>query len=383
MKTHSVYALILAGGSGTRFWPASRHARPKQFLALLGSESLLAQTVRRARSVGGGGADTFLPMSRILIAGGRHLEQCTLEILPELPPENMLAEPAARNTAPCIAWAAMRIARRDPDAIFMVLPSDHFIADEERFREVLEAALEQAAQGSVTTIGIHPTHPETGYGYIQVEADEKLLLNPKARPAAYRALGFVEKPERAKAEQFLQTGHYFWNAGMFFFRVKDMLDAVERLQPALYEGLKRIEDAQASSPEQGCKALEEIFPTLPSVSIDKGIMEHLDQLSVVPGDFGWSDLGSWQSAWEFAQKDANENALPEGAVAIAAHRNLVVDLREHSSKQAKKRVIAMVGVNDMVVVETDDALLVVAREQAQQVRDVVEWLKTHGGKDKL
>ncbi len=379
----SLYALILAGGSGTRFWPASRQARPKQFLPLAGSEPLLVQTVQRARTMTCAGSE--LPMERVLIATGRHLEQGTRALLPELPPQNMLAEPAARNTAPCIAWAAMRIARRDPEALFMVLPSDQFIADEHRFRRVLETALAEAANGTITTVGIHPTHPETGYGYIRVEADDRLML-PKSNtlpPQAFRAQGFVEKPDRATALEFLRSGHYFWNAGMFFFRVKDMLDAVLRLQPALYEGLSRIEDAYAKDLEQGSRALEEIFPTLPSVSIDKGIMEHIGTLSVVPGDFGWSDLGSWHSAWEFAQKDAQQNALPPSSVAIGSQRNLVVDLREKKDCEGKARVIALVGVNDVVVVETDDALLVVSRAQAQHVKDVVEWLKEQGLKDKL
>lgn len=374
---NTVYALILAGGAGTRFWPASRHARPKQLLPILGDEPLLTQTVRRARMV------ASLPLEQVLIASGRHLVKPTLEILPGLPEENVLAEPAARNTAPCIAWAAMRVARRDPQAIFMVLPSDHFIGDEERFCEVLRAAVTEAAKGVVTTVGIHPTHPETGYGYIEVEAEEEHLLVKGAPPKAYRALRFVEKPDKERAEAFLKTGRFFWNAGMFFFRVQEMLDAVKRFQPTLHEGLSRIDAAREKGPSAERKALDDIFPSLPSVSIDKGIMEHLERMCVVPGDFGWSDLGSWQSAWEFANKDGDENALPSGAVAVSAHRNMVVDLRGDGSVKEGRRVIALVGVDDLVVVDTEDALLVVRREQAQHVRDVVEWLKERGLKDRL
>jgi mannose-1-phosphate guanylyltransferase len=375
-RTTSVYALILAGGAGTRFWPASRAARPKQLLPLLGGEPLIRETALRILPLcdgDGGGDATTSSWRRILVASGRHLAAPTASILPELPPENLLAEPSPRNTAPCIGWAAAIVARRDPEAVLMVLPSDHHIGDPERFREVLSIAVESAASGVITTIGIRPTHPETGYGYIEVDAE---AAGTGGRPVPLQGLRFVEKPDRARAEEFLRSGRFYWNAGMFFFRAKDMLDAIRAKLPALASGLDAFDRAAADGPDQELAEVARLFPSLPSVSIDKGVMEHVGKLAVVPGDFGWSDIGSWPSAWELAAKDANGNAAPEGSVLVDARRNHVVDLRP--SGGGPRRVIALVGVEDLVVVDTGDALLIVPKDRAQDVREVVEQLRARG-----
>jgi mannose-1-phosphate guanylyltransferase len=361
MTAANVHALILAGGAGTRFWPASRALRPKQLLPLLGGEPLLVETVRRVLPVVGG-------LERVLVATGRHLAEATRALLPELPRSNLLVEPVPRNTAPCIGWAAAKVARADPAGVLMVLPSDHHVADVPGFRRVLAKALASASSGVVTTIGLRPTHPETGYGYIELEGEL----------GSAEVLGvrrFVEKPDRARAESFVQSGRFLWNAGMFFFRAGDMMAALRAHQPALFEGVHAIAAAADSGALAERAALDRLFPELPAVSIDHGVMEHLSPLAVVPGDFGWSDIGSWQSAWELAAKDARGNASPSGAVFVDAHRNHVVDLR---SARATKRVIALVGVEDLVVVETDDALLVVPRARSQEVKVVVERLKERG-----
>jgi mannose-1-phosphate guanylyltransferase len=356
----NVYAVVMAGGAGTRFWPASRARMPKQLLPLGADphESLIAATVRRIAPL--------VPPERVYIATGQALLEGTARELPAVPAMNLLAEPVPRNTAPCIGWATATIARHEPDALIMVLPSDHFIRDEAGFRAVVTRALEGAAAGYLTTVGIVPTRPETGYGYIEVGAE----LRPGLRGVAR----FVEKPDRARAEEYVAGGKHLWNAGMFFFAASAMRDAIAKHLPELSAGLGRIDEAARKGAEAA--ALAGIFPTLPSISIDHGVMEKASPLAVVPGDFGWNDVGSWESAWELAPHDADGNAVPQGSVTVDARGNLVRDLR---TKQAgDRRVYALVGVSDLVLVETDDAVLVIPRSRAQDVRAVVEALKARG-----
>ena len=342
----AVHAIVLAGGAGTRFWPASRGAQPKQLLPLVGDESLLAATVRRIAPM--------VPPERVLVATGAHLLEATRAALPNVPAENFLAEPAPRNTAPAIAWATAVAARRDPEAACMVLPSDHFIGAPDAFRAAVASALLGARRGFLTTIGIRPTRPETGYGYVE--------LGDEIDGDVFEARRFVEKPSLDVAEGYVASGKYLWNAGMFFYGARAMLDA-------LAEHLPEIARAVATD-----APVPPGFATLPSVSIDKGVMEKAARVAVVPGDFGWSDLGSWQSAWELAEKDADENVLPAGAVAVDARGNLVWE------RAKTKRTYALVGVSDLVVVETDDAVLIVPRERAQDVRLVVEKLRAAGSR---
>jgi mannose-1-phosphate guanylyltransferase len=332
----STYAIVMAGGAGTRFWPASRAKTPKQLLPLGAdpNESLLGATLRRIEPI--------VPAERVYIATGAHLAEATAAIAPNA---KILAEPVPRNTAPCIGWASQVIESVDPEAVIMVLPSDHYIADEPGFVEVLLRAVQSAQRGIITTIGVVPTRPETGYGYI--EAGEEIA------PGVKRGVRFVEKPDRARAEEYVASGRFLWNAGMFFFKAAAMREAIARHLPELASGLAG--DVITN------------FPTLPSISIDHGVMEKLDELAVVPGDFGWNDVGNWQSAWELAAKDQDGNALPPGAVAVQSRNNLV---RAPSGK-----VYALVGVSDLVVVETADAVLVMSREQSQDVRYVVDALK--------
>ena len=356
----NVYAVVMAGGAGTRFWPASRALRPKQLLPLAGPEPLLAATVRRLAP--------RVPAERVFVATGAHLLEQTAAVLPAVPRKNLLAEPVPRNTAPCIAWATAVIARTDPDAIVCVFPSDHHIADEASFLAVVDQAIAGAEAGAIVTVGVVPTRPETGYGYVEVGEDRG--------GGVHRVLRFVDKPDRARAETYLaENAHrhkYLWNAGMFFFRAHLMLDAVRTHLPDLAEGLAAIDAGARAGAE--AKALGEVFPTLPSVSIDYGVMEKERNVAVVPGDFGWNDLGSWQSAWELADKDAAGNALPAGAIAVGAQNNLVASLAT-----GPKKLWALAHVSDLVIVETDDAVLVLPRERAQDVRAIVDELKARGG----
>lgn len=358
-----VYAVIMAGGAGTRFWPASREKTPKQLLPLAGDphESLLAATVRRIAPL--------VPAERVYIATGERLAQATADALPGVPRTQVLAEPVARNTAPCIGWASATIARRDPDAIIMVLPSDHFIADEEAFRAVLTRAIDAARSDRMATIGVVPTRPETGYGYIE--------LGGEIAPGVREVARFVEKPDRARAEEYVAGRKHLWNAGMFFFRASAMKDAIGAHLPALATGLDKLDAAAIAGDE--ARVLAATFPELPSISIDHGVMEKASKLAVVPGDFGWNDVGSWQSAWELATKDDAGNALPAVSAAVDARGNLVRDL----TTTTKKKLYALVGVSDLVVVETDDALLVIPRDRAQDVRAIVDLLKARGDKHLL
>lgn len=354
-----IHAVILAGGSGTRFWPASRRLRPKQVLPLgpCAPQSLIASTVDRLRGL--------VEEDRILVATGAHLVEATQAELPELPASAFLAEPQARNTAPCIGWAASVVARKNPDAIVCVLPSDQHATDTEGFRRALTRAAEAAQTGAITTIGILPTRPDTGYGYIQ--------QGPAQAEGVFEVARFVEKPDRSTAEQYLKSGDYVWNAGIFVFRAGDMLAAFRKHLPEMATGLDGIEIAAQRGAEAEASAVTAFFRDCESISIDYGIMEKETNLSVVPAEFGWSDLGSWESSWDLSPKDDAGNAAPASTILVDAKNNLVEDLR---SATKDKRVIALVGVEGLCVVETDDALLIMPTSRSQDVREVVAELKS-------
>jgi mannose-1-phosphate guanylyltransferase len=356
-----VYTLVLAGGSGTRFWPASRKTRPKQVLGMGPdpSRSLIAHTLRRV--------EALCHPEQMLVATGESLIDVTREALPYLGESSFIAEPVARNTAPCIAWGAQVIARRDPEAVVMVLPSDHHIADEAEFQRILSLALDSASRGVITTVGIRPTRPETGYGYIEAEEERE--------PGVLAAKRFVEKPDRETAQRYVEGGKHFWNSGMFFFRAADMLRAVEQHLPQVHQGLGVIAAAVGKGSRAEAEATRQAFASMPSISIDHGIMEKVSPLAVVPGSFGWSDLGSWHTIWELGARDSADNVGPDDALFVDAERNLIEDLRSNKTK----RIVALLGVSDLCVVETDDAVLIMPRERAQDVRSVVDELGRRGG----
>lgn len=360
-----LHALIMAGGSGTRFWPASRKLRPKQLLAIAPGEesSLLESTVKR-----------ILPLcaeDNILVVTGEHLLDATRDVLARYPRVKVIAEPVARNTAPCIAWGAQLIARRDPEAVVMALPSDHHIANEEAFRFAAKLAADSAREGAITTIGLTPTRPETGFGHIE--------MSDEVSPGVRSVLRFVEKPDRARAEEYVKSGRHVWNSGMFFFRAGVMLGAVTKFLPDLASGLASIEAAARDGAEAELAKTREVFPTLPSISIDYGVMEKASPIHVVPAEFGWSDVGSWLASWELGDPDEKGNVKDDGAIVIDGSGNLVRDMGTGKAN----RVIAVVGVKDLCVITTDDAVLVIPREQAQDVRKVVDELGRRGFKDKL
>jgi mannose-1-phosphate guanylyltransferase len=340
----------MAGGSGTRFWPLSRRTRPKQLLALGPDDrSLLRATAERVW-------DT-LPAERTFVVTSEQLREQVAQELPELPPHQILAEPVGRNTAPCIGWAATHLKRLDEDAIMCVLPADHYISDTEAYADTFQRGLDAATHGDYVTIGIRPTRAETGYGYIEVGSE--------LDPGVFRARRFVEKPNRQRAEQFVASGSFLWNSGMFFFRASRILEAIDQHLPGLGQELQRYDAAARAGSE--ADLIKETYATLPAVSIDHGIMEKVDAVSVVPGSFEWSDLGSWSSAWELAAQDDRGNVLPEGGIAVDAKSNYVT--------APEGKLVALVGVDGLVVVDSGDALLVMPKDRAQDVREIVAALR--------
>jgi mannose-1-phosphate guanylyltransferase len=361
--TQPTYAVILAGGSGTRFWPASRRSRPKQLLNIAPGrdESLIAGAVRRL--------GPLCPPERVFIATGEHLLEETARALPGLPKAAFLGEPRARNTAPAIAWATLKVALRDPTAVVIVVSSDQHIQDEPALLGALRRAAAEAEQGQIVTLGIAPTRPETGYGYLKQGAE--------TRPGVYAVERFVEKPDVETAKNYLVRGGYFWNAGIFVFRADVMLAAIAQHMPDLALQLEALRQVLTKTPEKERDATRALFDSAPSISIDYAIMEREPELRMVPCDAGWSDLGSWQVVWELSQKDAHGNAAPQGSVLLDANGNLVVDL----SKNPGQKVFALVGMRDVCIVHMDDAVLVIPRADTQAVRDVVEQLNQRGRSD--
>lgn len=346
-------ALILAGGTGTRFWPLSRRERPKQLLRLDGEATLLCRTRERIRPL--------VDREEIWVVTTRALVDAVQRELPDVPPRQILAEPEGRNTAPAIAWAVASMPPEVREEALIVLPADHRVGDPEAFRRGVAVAVEEAeTKDRVLTLGVTPRRPETGYGYLELGA----FLDRDRNVLAVER--FTEKPDGETAERFVRSGRYLWNAGIFVFRGTTLLRLVEEHLPELAGGIRRLEE----SPDR----LEEIYRRLPRVSIDYGIMEQLTDLATIPLECEWSDLGSWEALAEVLEESSGRGAIRGEVLALDSAGNLL---------WAEEGTIAALGVEDLVVVRTADATLVVPRGRTQEVRRIVSELEREGRSDLL
>ena len=346
-------ALILAGGSGTRFWPASRRRRPKQLLSLEGGPSLLQATVDRLRPL--------VEPTSVWVCTTEALARQVREQLPLVPARQILAEPAGRNTAPAIGWSLQSMPAGERGEVVLILPADHRIEDREAFLRTLQTAERVTREGDrVMTLGVEPVRADTGYGYLELGP----LLDPES--GLRQVVQYKEKPDRETAERFVESGDYLWNAGIFLVRVERLLDLVATHQPEIARGLEAIE----LQPER----IAELYPRLPSISIDFGVMEHLDEVVTLPLDCGWSDLGSWEALAEILPRDASDNVARGEVVSVDCRGNVFF---------AEEGTIAALGVDGLVVVRTGDSVLVVPKNRTQEIREIVAALEERGLTDRL
>ncbi len=353
VDSEHVFAVILAGGSGTRFWPLSRRARPKQLLDFWGGPSLLAQTARRIQGL--------ISPERTYVVTNSLIHESVRRNLADVPAVQILAEPASRNTAPAIGLAAFEIARRDPEAIMVVLPSDHFITKPGVFRQAVTAACELACNEPVSVvIGITPSRPETGYGYIRLAQQ----VARRGRLAVYAVRKFTEKPGAAAARRYVQSGQYLWNAGLFIWRASTVIRHLERFQPRMAATLRRISDAGGI---RAVRELNRFYPRLDNISIDYALMEKIPAIYAVAADLGWSDVGSWAAVFDLSRKDADGNSRSGPGLSIDSRRNMVY---------APEKFVALVGVENLVIVESHDALLVCSQDRSQDVGKVARELES-------
>ncbi len=343
-------AVILAGGSGTRLWPLSTPSFPKQFLPLPDGQSLIQASLARVTSL--------MAPEQAWVVTGRSMAALAHEHLPSIPAEHILAEPMGRNSAPAVAWAAATIARQDPQAVMVTLTADHVIQDVEAFNKALCLAYELAEQGHIVTLGIKPTGPETGFGYIRF-AEE---ISEGHEHRAFRGERFVEKPNLVTAQSYLRDGHYVWNSGMFIWQVGTILAELREHMPELARKVDTIVDAMGS--EQGCATLDELWPTLQSISIDYGVLEKTKNLVVIPVEIGWNDVGNWE------QYGALFPADEQGIRAVGTHTGLGsqnVVVYNNTSRR-----IYTIGMKDVIVVEMDDVTVICHKDHVQRVKELAE-----------
>ncbi len=347
MKT---YAIVMAGGVGSRFWPRSREKMPKQLLKIFGENTMIQDTIKRIKKL--------IPDENIFIVTNKTQKEEIKKQLPEIPGGNIIVEPFGRNTAACIGLASIIINNFHPDAVTVVLPSDHIIRDVDAFTNILQKAVDFAYKSrGLVTIGIQPTRPETGYGYIQREEKE-------IEENIFKVKTFAEKPNYQTAEKFLESGDFLWNSGMFIWRVDVILEEIKNYMPDLYEGLEKLQKHLLKDDFQ--KQVELVYGMLRSISIDYGVMEKSKRVYVIRSTFGWSDVGSWEEVYQLSHKDENGNSI---------HGNCFIDDVKNSYIHSEEKFTAVLGLENLIIINTDDALLVANRTHSQDVRKVVDYLK--------
>lgn len=355
------YAVIMAGGIGSRFWPMSRQNFPKQFLDILNTgQTLIQATFERLN-------DFILPENIFVVTSNEYIG-IVKEQLPKIKHENILGEPSRKNTAPCIAYISFKLMQKDPMASLLVAPADHLVADRIAFKKVcLEALSFVSKHNALITLGITPTHPNTGYGYIQRELHT-------VSDNVYKVKTFTEKPNLELAKTFLASGDFLWNAGIFVWQVKNVIRAFERYLPEMYDVFV-AEKEKFNTPGEK-KALEYIYPLCTSISIDFGIMEKADNVYVIPSSFGWSDLGTWNSIYDNIEKDFLGNA-------IAGENTMVIDARDSIVHSSNDKLIVLQGLENCIVVDTPDVLLICKRDKEQEIKDYVAEVRRNKGDEYL
>ena len=351
------YVAIMAGGIGSRFWPKSRTDFPKQFLDILNTgKTLIQQTLERYRQL--------VPVENIFIVTSKEYTKIVRDQLPDIPVENILAEPSRKNTAPCIAYIAFKLFKKDPHALMIAAPSDNLIFESEKFLTTANKALDFVNHvNALVTIGVKPANPNTGYGYIQHDTME-------AAPEIYKVKSFTEKPDLELAKTFIQSGDFLWNAGIFIWKVKNILVAFEKYLPEMYEVFAAEKD-KFNTPDEA-EALEQIYPQCTRISIDFGIMEKADNVYVIPASFSWGDLGTWNSAWEHMEKDYLDNA-------VSGKNVMVIDATKCIVHAPDKKLILLQGLDDFIVVDTQDVLLICKKDKEQVIKEYVSEVRRNKG----
>jgi len=354
----NIYAVIMAGGVGSRFWPRSKEKTPKQLLKIIGEQTMIQETVARLNGIVKN-ENIYIITNKIQMAG-------VLTQLPKLPIQNIIEEPFGRNTAACIGLASVLIRKRDPDAVTIILPADHIIQGAEEFQKTLLQAVKFAEESdSIVTIGIPPSKPETGYGYIQIDENE-------VSDKIYKVLTFAEKPNYATAVRFVESGDFFWNSGMFIQRTDVILDEMKELMPELYEGLMKIKNAIGK--DDYTEILKTVYGHLKNISIDYGIMENSQKVHLIKGTFMWSDVGSWEAVYEISEKDKDGN-IKVGHV--------YTEMSNNSYVYSPNKFAAIIGVDNLIVINDGDALLICRRDKSQDVKKIVDYLRINKIDDQL